>query len=355
VDQPELPADNEDITGGHDLRDEPFAPASTAETADGESQDAEHGSWSADHDAPDAAPHPEVVPSENGGGEVPRAPDFAPAVSRPVAMAQVIAAPASGGPNFDEPSTTMSATKPDPFFGKAPDPVAWSEPEADIAGAGAIRPEAQLQPPRPANPPPAREGSWTREPVLFALLLVALMVLAFDTYLILRLNGLSDRLTALAGRPAVAALVPGAAAQDRPWVGLDTIRTAPFTGGGRPVTTVHFGNSGAEPAYDFRSNTVGSLRAAKAPSPDIPPQPGPVASSGVLLPNAGGTLTFFANTRPLTAQEAAGIRSGQDVLWLAGRLDYKDGNGRAHETTFRYRFNPALNGFTAAPEGNTAN
>ena len=166
------------------------------------------------------------------------------------------------------------------------------------------------------------------------------------------MNGVFDRLTATAVKPAVSG---AAAATARPWIGIGSIKTAPFTNGGQPVTTVRFGNSGSEPAYDFRSNTVGSLRPAGSPPPDIPAQRGPVASAGVLVPNAEGILTFFANTRALTADEAARVRSGQLVLWLAGRLDYRDPHGTQHLTAFRYQYNPALNSFVAAAQGNSAN
>jgi hypothetical protein len=73
----------------------------------------------------------------------------------------------------------------------------------------------------------------------------------------------------------------------------------------------------------------------------------------MLLPNAGGKLTFFGNTRALTADEAGSVRNGKYVLWLAGRLDYRDKAGHAHTTTFRYRFNPGLGSFVAAPNGNS--
>jgi hypothetical protein len=187
--------------------------------------------------------------------------------------------------------------------------------------------------------------------VLVALLLVMLIVLALDTYFTLRLKGISDRLAANAGKPAAAAMVGG----ERPWVGVDSVRTAQFANGGQPVTTVHIVNSGREPAYDLRSNTVGSLRSSATSAPQLPAQKGPLATTGLLLPNTGGNLTFFANTRALTAQEAANVRSGQFVLWLAGRLDYKDSKGHPHLTTFRYRYNPQLNSFVAAPDGNAAN
>ena len=189
---------------------------------------------------------------------------------------------------------------------------------------------------------------WTREPLLLALLLAALLVLIFDTYCTLRLTGVSDRLALGSGAAAPASA-------ERPWVGVDSIKTATFTNGGQPVTTVHIVNSGHEPAYDLRSNTAGSLRSAATAGPSVPTQKGQLAVTALLLPNVGGNLTFFANTRALTAEEAANVRSGQYVLWLTGRLDYRDPHGHPHLTTFRYRYNPALNSFMASPEGNTAN
>jgi hypothetical protein len=185
--------------------------------------------------------------------------------------------------------------------------------------------------------------------VLLAILLVALLVLVIDSYFMIRLNGLSDRLDALSAHATAAPV------NDRPWVGTDTITTANFSNGGQPVTTLHLVNSGRTPAIDLRSNTVGSLRTSAAPPPDIPTKPGPLATTGMLLPNAGGKLTFFSNTRALTADEAGSVRAGKYVLWLAGRLDYRDKAGHAHTTTFRYRYNPGLGGFVAAPNGNSIN
>jgi len=197
---------------------------------------------------------------------------------------------------------------------------------------------------------PARRV-WTREPVLLALLLVGLIVLSFDTYFTIRLNGLSDRLNAMATKPPAIAAVT----TERPWVGPQSVKTEAFAAGGQPITTLHIVNSGRGPAMELRSNTVGSLRSSATPPPEIPGQMGPLANTAILFPNAGGDLTFFANTRALTADEVANIQSGQYVLWLAGRLDYKDAKGKPHLTTFRYRYDPKLASFSATSDGNTAN
>lgn len=238
------------------------------------------------------------------------------------------------------------------------------ESERRIAEPGATRPFAASVPPRSSSlpfpdilssarpsPAPRRPGGWTSEPALMALTIVALIILAIDTYFTLRLNGFSDRLSAMASPSSAAP----AAATDRPWVGADRITTVAFSSGGQPVTTMHIVNSGRAPALDLRSNTVGSLRSAATPPPDIPKQKGPLATTGILFPNTGGDLTFFKNTRALTTEEAANVQSGKYVLWLAGRLDYKDPAGHAHLTMFRYRYNPQMNAFVAASNGNSAN
>jgi hypothetical protein len=277
---------------------------------------------------------------------------------RPVAMAEVIG---SGFPQtIQTAETDEGSAKPnlDPFFQHATPRTEFHSAEsvsAPVAEPHQPPPPPPPPPPDPAprlqTPPPAQARSPRRDPVLLALLLAALVVLTIDTYFILRLNGLSDRLSGMAAKSAAGAT---ASATDRPWIGIGGIKTAPFANGGQPVTTVRFGNSGSQPAYDFRSNTVGSLRPSGSPPPDIPAQAGPVASAGVLVPNAEGLLTFFANTRALTPDEAARVRSGQLVLWLAGRLDYRDPRRKQHLTTFRYQYNPSLNSFVAAPQGNTA-
>jgi hypothetical protein len=287
-------------------------------------------------------PHEDFGDEQPAQLELPSAPP-----PRPAAVAQIMSTPGFSQASAPPPS---GATPSDPFFGPASGQTGFASDRTDVHQA-ADDVEEDVQSSRYEPPPPRERGQWTGEPILLALLLVALIVLALDTYFTVRLNGLSDRLTAMAAKSAALPAATG----DRPWVGVDSIKTAPFANGGQPVTTVHIVNSGRAAASDLRSNTVGSLRAAKTPAPDIPAKKGPLATTGLLLPNTGGNLTFFANTRALTPQEAASVRSGQFVLWLAGRLDYKDTQGRPHLTTFRYQYNPSLNSFAAAPQGNSAN
>jgi hypothetical protein len=275
---------------------------------------------------------------------------------KPIALAQILA-----NPSYVErlrPGTDANSPIQEPRMERL-------EPNPEPIGVNTSREEDVMSREPPNSPgderavPPADTRSQgapvrarpTREPLIIALLLLALIVLAVDTYFTLRLNGLSDRLSALAAKSAA----PVVTAADRPWVGVDTIETAQFANGGQPITTVHIVNSGRQPAYDLRSNTVGSLRAVATAPPQVPAQKGPLATTGMLMPNTGGKLTFFGNTRALTADEAANVKKGQYVLWLAGRLDYKDAAGHAHVTTFRYRYDPTLNSFIAAPQGNSAN
>ncbi|MFL6689213.1 MAG: hypothetical protein ACJ8IR_03360 [Alphaproteobacteria bacterium] len=279
--------------------------------------------------------------------------------SKPVALAEILANPSLAMRPIGEQANIGSAqpaASAEPAIEAAQPTFENSRAETSVREPDmterndASAPYASGELPGHSPEPSHGESRRTREPAILALLLVALIMLAFNTYFTMRLNGLSDRLSAMAGGNAAAGSVA-----DRPWVGVDNIKTTPFANGGQPVTNVHIVNSGREPAYDLRSNTVGSLRSATTAAPDIPGQKGPLATTGLLLPNTGGNLTFFANTRALTAEEAKNVQSGQYVLWLAGRLDYKDARGRPHGTTFRYRYNPSLNAFIAAPEGNLAN
>jgi hypothetical protein len=271
---------------------------------------------------------------------------FPDAATKPAAIAQVL------GRTEATPSSELSADAPASEGDAAIGDFIRSPSHArdDVGGTAST---AEPEPLHAARAAPARRTrsehrSWTNEPVLLAILLVALLVLAVDSYFMIRLNGLSDRLNALSARAATPV-------NDRPWVGTDTITTANFSNGGQPITTLHLINSGRTPATDLRSNTVGSLRTAATPPPDIPKKPGPLATTGMLLPNTGGKLTFFANTRALTAAEAGDVRNGKYVLWLAGRLDYRDKGKHVHTTTFRYRYNAALGSFVAAPNGNSIN
>jgi hypothetical protein len=315
--------------------------------------DEDSAGFSGDMARPESqAAEPAEEASPDSGDEQPSQLEFPsapPPPPRPAAVAQIMTTPGFSQSSSSSPAASGAADA-DPFFGQ---PSRHDEfpPHPGDAMRPAEEPEEDAEPSRYDPPSRERAQSWTREPILLSLLLVALIVLALDTYFTIRLNGLSDRLSAMAAKSAA---MPAAAA-DRPWVGIDSITTAPFANGGQPITTVHIVNSGRAAASDLRSNTVGSMRSAATPAPEIPPKKGPLATTGLLLPNTGGKLTFFGNTRALTPQEAASVRSGQFVLWLAGRLDYKDAQGRAHLTTFRYRYDPTLNSFIAAPQGNSAN
>lgn len=276
---------------------------------------------------------------------------------KPIALAQILANPSYAERLRPRTETSSPIGQPEAERDEpAPEPIgATTSGAANVSGDEDMMPAPHARspdyertiPPLPPQGAASRVRS-TREPLIIALLMIALIVLAVDTYFTLRLNGLSDRLAAKSSAPVVTAA-------DRPWVGVDTIETAQFANGGQPITTVHIVNSGRQPAYDLRSNTVGSLRAVATAPPEVPAQKGPLATTGMLMPNTGGKLTFFGNTRALTADEAGNVKKGQYILWLAGRLDYKDAAGRAHVTTFRYRYDPALNSFIAAPQGNSAN
>lgn len=286
------------------------------------------------------------------GGTASTDPNPAP-MTKPVALTEVLANPtlsmrAIGAASTEPPATENTPTLPRPEFTS-------ERPRAKTAER-AEHPRNQQY---PGNQNVASEvtshsepsyamdtvAPRSRETIIIAILVLMLIVLGYDTYRLYNLNGIAP---ASSGTPVTSNAT-------RPWVGVDNLRTQPFANGGQPVTTVHIVNSGREPAYDLRSNTVGSLRSSNTPPPEVPTQMGPPATTGLLLPNTGGNLTFFANTRALTAEEAGSVRSGQYVLWLAGRLDYKDAAGHRHLTTFRYRYNPAANSFVAAPQGNMAN
>jgi hypothetical protein len=287
-------------------------------------------------------------PKRSALAEVLANPAFANAPVEPIDPEPVTAPPSdlfSGTPSQQErPSFAADAGTP-----------AYTPQEEDLSDTqsarqfGSGRAPSYGAPSAMQEPARVREGS-PREPVLIALLLVVLVVLLVDTYFVMRLSGRVDRLNAAPSNTTAAPV----SADNRPWVGVVTATNQPFANGGQPVTTVRIVNSGHEPAYDLRSNTSGTLAPAATPAPKIPAQKGQLAMTALLLPNVGGTLTFFANTRALTPEEAARVRSGQLVLWLAGRLDYKDSQGHPHLTTFRYRFNPAMNSFVATPEGNSA-
>ena len=292
--------------------------------------------------------------SDNAESETDSAQAGAP---RRVALAEVLAKPVfpnvppervirprTAGELFAQPSAPASfAADGDPQPRQSSEPEQYAPPPTSSFESPSLSPDLDpLEQPR---------GRRSREPVILALLLAVLVVLLVNTYFITRLNGLSDRLSVAVANAAATPVAAG----ERPWVGVDKVTTVPFANGGQPVTTVHIVNSGHEPAYDLRSNTAGSLRATSTPAPEVPAQKGQLAVTALLMPNVGGNLTFFANTRALTPEEAANVRSGQYVLWLTGRLDYKDSHGHPHLTTFRYRYNPALNSFVATPQGNNAN
>ena len=203
-----------------------------------------------------------VAHGEDASLEPRAAGDSEPGPTKPIALAQILA-----NPSYSESlraSTQAIPPNPEAERVETPPETTSATPvyEESVASQEPAISSDNDQPIPAAADPVAMSNARirpTREPVIIALLLVALIVLAVDTYFTLRLNGLSDRLSVLAAK----SVAPVVTAADRPWVGVDTIETAQFANGGQPITTVHIVNSGRQPAYDLRSNTVGSLRACR--------------------------------------------------------------------------------------------
>lgn len=160
--------------------------------------------------------------------------------------------------------------------------------------------------------------------------------------------------TATAGAEANVLAEKALHANDRAWVGMNGIV-------GEPPTDVQpfmmcglsIKNTGRSPALKAQGWFFPVVRGRHDRLPDVPAKQPPGSPQNILLPN--GSLVFNILGEMMIDQARYNrIVSGEEVLWVVGRIDYLDVNERPHWTTFRASWQPGNRWFTSSAEGNHA-
>ena len=141
----------------------------------------------------------------------------------------------------------------------------------------------------------------------------------------------------------------------RAWVGPVDISASQMKAGSRLRVSIPLSNSGRTPAkkvkVEFGSRV--DLRGQEFKGEYHPSTEGGPESVPVIQPSARQYLNGVC-ADPLTEEEVNGIGSGDLVLLIYGRLTYEDVFRQGHETTFAYRWVPALSVWRALDTYNDA-
>jgi hypothetical protein len=134
--------------------------------------------------------------------------------------------------------------------------------------------------------------------------------------------------------------------QERPWVGVDYVRTAPIEQGKALPITVIFKNSGKTPAMRFeaRVERYRILLDESTLSPLSRCDRG-ACSVGVNFPNAEFPIEASVPRDDLTFERLELIKTGVEKIYIQGRTDYVDNGGTAHKTIVCMFYNPTASRF----------
>lgn len=139
----------------------------------------------------------------------------------------------------------------------------------------------------------------------------------------------------------------------RAWVGAVDVSFPDVREGSALHATVLVTNSGRSPARNVEHDVCYNIGpAADLFTPTYARTEAAPPSISVLQPGAQVRLPVYR--APLTQQQAEDILSGQQTLYVFGRISYEDVFNTPHETTFGYSLVPSLSGWRHTNTYNTA-
>jgi hypothetical protein len=145
---------------------------------------------------------------------------------------------------------------------------------------------------------------------------------------------------------------------ERPWLGIDRVETGSLQADQPFHAKIFLANAGRTPAME--AQTLFKIGTAPIDAPLAPRAAADCdnCSRSILLP--GGTL-MQPITLPATKLGAQAVerikKSGTDAIWISGRIEYSDRNGKRHIVIVceRYHlFESGFSGFSPCPAGNSA-
>jgi hypothetical protein len=122
-------------------------------------------------------------------------------------------------------------------------------------------------------------------------------------------------------------------ADQRPWVGIDRVETAPIEQGKRLPIIVIFKNIGKTPAMHFEARIEKrDLLADESSLTPLERCNKNACSVGVDFPNAEFPIDVSMVAAELSAETVSLVKAGDKKIFIQGRTDYLDGSGTSHKT-----------------------
>jgi hypothetical protein len=173
---------------------------------------------------------------------------------------------------------------------------------------------------KPDDPLAHRIGYWTRATALgtwFAAILAGVAACVFWR----QLDVMQETLNATYS-------------DSRPLVGVYMVEMAPIAAGNDLSVTLDLQNGGKSIATNIRSLAVMQFLAPDKPEPTPPKRLTNVpVSIGMILPGAS-IKAATANGPVIYDLDVKNINSGKSILWVYGRLEYQDRDGKPHWMTY---------------------
>jgi hypothetical protein len=138
---------------------------------------------------------------------------------------------------------------------------------------------------------------------------------------------------------------------DRPWLGIESVSTGSLQADAKLPVIARVRNAGRTPAMDVMI----SLTTMTASAPTDAGAGSEVCKAcprTFVLPNATVNNDVSVESSVLTGPRVIRLKTGEETLWLIGRIDYTDPAAHPHTTRVCMVYAPKAAAFNACPEGN---
>jgi hypothetical protein len=139
---------------------------------------------------------------------------------------------------------------------------------------------------------------------------------------------------------------------DRPWVGIESISVGQLRPGEALSMIANVHNSGRTPAINVKVY-LNSLLVAGKNANNFDAEECKTCPQSVLLPNAALNIDVSLDSSIITASTVNRVKSGDETIWLTGRIDYIDSLARPHITRVCMNYVPKTLAFGTCQQGNS--
>jgi hypothetical protein len=139
----------------------------------------------------------------------------------------------------------------------------------------------------------------------------------------------------------------------RAWVGVVAADPGKFEIGKPLEVLVEIRNTGHSPALQARGRFKGAfLRKGETPGDLATTEIDSTVT--VLMPNSSFHYYPFSDQAALTPQTLESIFSGEILIWIVGRVEYKDASGQPRYSIYKLNYDIKEKGFSTAIDGTDA-